>query len=245
MTRPADRSGALAGLLREQGAEVLEIPSIRTRIRDVGAQLLEVLAQIETYRYVVFTSPAGVEYFFELLDWMELDVRCLGQVKIAAIGSATGSALKKHGLRPELMPDRYHSKALGELLHASLEDGDRVLLLRSSIGSRELVAQIQAEKDIGVTDLAISDTVCPGDMTQAAWLDEGEIDLVMFTSASTVRGFVEMTQGADYTKVRAVCIGQVTADQAALYGMQVHICEKETIEHMADCAAELFKTMKL
>lgn len=252
VTRPADRSGALAGLLREQGAEVLEIPSIRTRIRDVGAQLLEVLAQIETYRYVVFTSPAGVEYFFELLDGMELDVRCLGQVKIAAIGSATGSALKKHGLRPELMPDRYHSKALGKLLHASLEDGDRVLLLRSSIGSKELVAQIQTEKNIGVTDLAIYDTACPEDMTQAAldarlktWLDEGEIDLVMFTSASTVRGFVEMTQGADYTKVRAVCIGQVTAEQAALYGMQVHICEKETIEHMADCAAELFKTMKL
>ena len=127
-----------------------------------------------------------------------------------------------------------------------------MLLLRSSIGSKELVAQIQTEKNIGVTDLAIYDTACPEDMTQAAldarlktWLDEGEIDLVMFTSASTVRGFVEMTQGADYTKVRAVCIGQVTADQAALYGMQVHICEKETVLHMADCAAELFKTMKL
>lgn len=250
-TRPASRSGALTELLRGQGAEVLEIPTIRTRIRDAGTQLSEALAQIGDYQYAVFTSPAGVEYFFELLDKMELDVRCIGQIKLAVIGSATGDALKKHGLRPQLMPNHYNGAALGKLLNASMQDGDRVLLLRSSIGSRELVEQIQAGKKISVTDLAIYDTLYEAvkkpdqrddavpDAYLKALLEEGEIDLVMFTSASTVRGFVAMTQGVDYTRVRAVCIGKMTAEQAAFYGMQVYMSEKETVESMVRCAKRL------
>ncbi|MDE7312570.1 MAG: uroporphyrinogen-III C-methyltransferase [Eubacterium sp.] len=259
VTRPAARSGALAGLLREQGAEVLEIPAIRTQAKDVGAQLLKVLAEIGTYRYLAFTSPAGVEHFFELLDRLEMDVRCIGQVKLAAIGSATGDALRKHGLRPQLMPERYNGAALGRLLQASMQDGEKVLLLRSSMGSRELVEQIQAKKQIEVTDLAIYDTITAENtidaenMTDAentadtantmetnaylrALLEEGEIDLVMFTSASTVRGFAAMAQGADYTKVNAVCIGEMTAKQACFYGMQAYLSEKETIESMVQAA---------
>ncbi len=63
--------------------------------------------------------------------------------------------------------------------------------------------------------------------------------MVMFTSASSVRGFVHMTKGADYSNVRAVCIGRVTANQAAAYGMQVYQAEKETMESMAEAAVKL------
>lgn len=74
VTRPAARSGRLAEMLRSLGAEVLEVPAIRTQVRDCSAQLLQVLDQIGTYDYLVFTSPAGVEYFFALLDQMERDL---------------------------------------------------------------------------------------------------------------------------------------------------------------------------
>lgn len=245
VTRPAARSGRLTGLLQELGAEVLEVPSIRTQVRDCGQLLSEILSQIDTYQYLVFTSPAGVDCFFELLNRLELDVRCIGAVKLAVIGSATGDALKKRGLRPELMPERYNSAALGKLIRESVEEGDKVLLLRSAMGSRELIEEIQAGKQIEVTDAAIYDTIYTCD-TQGACdkyikilLDNWQIDLVMFTSASAVRGFVSMTEGVDYTKIHAVCIGQMTAGEASAYGMQVHVAEKETIESMVQAAVEL------
>lgn len=248
VTRPASRSGKLAGMLRSLGAEVLEIPAIRTVARDCGSQLRQVLAVIGSYAYLVFTSPAGVEHFFELLEQLELDIRCIGMVKLAVIGSATGDALKKRGLRPDLMPKRYNGAALGRLLGRCVPAGGKVLLLRSSQGNEQLVRQIQSEKQIEVTDLAIYDTVdtrLAADPYLNALFRDGQIEMVMFTSASTVRGFVKMTEGTDYTKVRALCIGQMTADQAAAYGMQVHLSEKETMESMAEAAVQLHRHLPI
>lgn len=262
VTRPASRSGRFAKLLRELGAEVLEIPSICTQVRDCAQQLREVLAQIHTYQYLVFTSPAGVEYFMEILDQLEWDIRCIGDVKLAVIGPGTRDALKKYGLRAACMPEHYNSTALGRLLRQSMPDGGRVLLLRSALGSRELIQEIQNGHQIKVTELAIYDTVyeiaeqsdktqeicsiqgiCSaqgaGDLYLKALLEHGQIDMVMFTSASTVRGFVQMTPGVDDTKICAVCIGQMTADQAMVYGMQVHQAAEETLESMVDTAVML------
>lgn len=128
-----------------------------------------------------------------------------------------------------------------------------MLLLRSAMGNPELVNLIQGDKQIQVTDLAIYDTIytkpCKGqtqpDMEyedsacMKQMIDQGMIDMVMFTSASAVRGFVQLTEGADYTKMCAVCIGQMTADQALTYGMRVQIAEIETVESMAEKAVQL------
>ena len=61
---------------------------------------------------------------------------------------------------------------------------------------------------------------------------QGEIDLVTFTSASTVRGFVQALPGIDTTKIRAVCIGEQTANEAKRYGMQIQISEEASVESM-------------
>ena len=247
VTRPAARSGRLAEMLRSLGAEVLEVPAIRTQVRDCAAQLLQVLDQIGTYDYLVFTSPAGVEYFFALLDQMERDIRCIGGIKLAVIGSATGDALRQRGLRPDLMPDRYNGAQLGRLLAGCVPAGGKVLLLRSAQGNAELVRQIQSGKQIEVMDLAIYDTCeagCHGhDPQLAAWFRESRMEMVMFTSASAVRGFVKMTEGIDYTKVRALCIGRMTAEQASAYGMQAYVAEKETMESMTEAAVQLHRQL--
>lgn len=258
ITRPAERGRKLSDLLEQLGAEVVQMPTIRTQIRDCGRQLSEQLSQIAAYQYLAFTSPAGVDYFFELLDKLQMDVRCIGTVRLAVIGTATGEALKKRGLRPDLMPEQYHSIALGRLLRQSMQGTGRVLLLRSSMGSRELIDEIkqnnqqsnqknnqqsnQQSNQIEVTDLAIYDTLYTHqseDLYAKTLVESGQIAMVMFTSASSVRGFVHMTKGADYSNVRAVCIGRVTANQAAGYGMQVYQAEKETMESMAEAAVKL------
>ncbi len=271
VTRPAARSGKLSDMLRELGAEVIEMPAIYTQKRDCAREFLDILPQIRKYRYMIFTSPSGVDYFFELLENLDLDIRCIGDIRLAVIGSATKDALRKHGLKPALMPARYNGAALGKLLNQSLQDGEKVLLLRSSMGSRELVKEIQSGKQIQVTDLAIYDTIYTADegclQESSDWqkavpgncrtessdwqkaasgncrTDDSQADMVMFTSASAVRGFVQMAQGADYAKIHAVCIGRMTADQAAYYGMQVHLAEQETVESMTKAALQLHLKM--
>lgn len=270
VTRPAARSGALARRLRMLGAQVLEVPAIRTQLREQECrkELLEALAAIGEYQYLVFTSPAGVDYFFELLLKWNKDIRCIGSIRLAVIGSATGDALKKRGLMPELMPEQYNGEALGKLLNSSLKDGEKVLILRSAKGSPQLVTEIQRDRKVQVKDIAIYDTV-PSVLPDAqavageeknssrqegrmepvpdirALAQNGCFDMVMLTSASSADGFVQMTRGLDYSGIHAVCIGRMTAQRAAFYGMQVHVCEQETIESMADAAVQLQRSGKI
>ncbi len=244
LTRPQSRNEKLAQYLRRLGAEVLEMPAIRTALRDCQTQLREVLEGISAYQYLVFTSPAGVLYFFTLLAQMELDIRCIGSIRIAAIGSATAAALQEHGLKAALVPKQYHGIALGRLLNQTVQEKEQVLLLRSSAGNPRLVEEIKRGKQIQVTDLAIYDTFDSMDGNKQALALESlimddQLDAVFFASASAVRGFAKAAKGAVLTQVKAVCIGQMTAKQAQAYGMQVFQAQKETIQSMVQTVIQL------
>lgn len=250
VTRPSSRNDSLVSRLRSLGAEVIEAASIRTVPRACGQAFLEVLAKISSYDYLVFTSPAGVAYFMSLLDQYDRDVRCIGNIRLAAIGSATRDALRQHGLRVSLMPERYNSTALGKCLHQAVRPRGKVLLLRSASGSQQLIKEIKADQQIEVTDLAIYDTINVGNsaLDLCALVEESAEDgnrgpsvLVLFTSSSTVHGFVQAAQGLDGRKVCAVCIGRATADTAAGYGMQVTMAAKETVADMVDAVLSLCK----
>ena len=68
--------------------------------------------------------------------------------------------------------------------------------------------------------------------------EDGEIDAVTFTSASTVRGFVNAMELKDYSHILAVCIGEQTAAEAAKYNMQIRIAEKASIDSLTDLIIE-------
>lgn len=85
-------------------------------------------------------------------------------------------------------------------------------------------------------DVPLYETICKLQETLKETIEkqqrQGEIDLVTFTSASTVRGFVQALPGIDTTKIRAVCIGEQTANEAKRYGMQIQISEEASVESM-------------
>ena len=68
-----------------------------------------------------------------------------------------------------------------------------------------------------------------------------EIDCAVFTSASTVRGFVEATPGPDYTKVTAACIGKQTKAAADAYGMKTYMAERATIDSVVELVIRMYK----
>ena len=191
--------------------------------------------------WLVFTSPAGVDYFFNVLFQEKLDIRCLSGVKIAVIGSGTKAQLEEKGIFADLMPEEYHGEALGKKLAEVLSPGDHVMIPRARMGNQELIQEIRRVPDVVIEDIALYDTTYAAQSAiDLKELFEKEPDtLVVFTSSSTVKGFVSMTEGLDYRGVKAICIGKQTARTAAEYGMQCEISKEATMNGLVEVISNL------
>lgn len=235
LTRPRELISRMADQLRERGAEVLELPAIRTQAVADAAPVQEAADKLADrgFDWIVFTSPSGVRLFVDALLERH-DLRALGGVKIAAIGQGTQKALRGYGLRADFLPSVYDGQTLGAELAKECASGSRILIPRAAIGNPELAEELR-RAGMEVTDLPTYDTVYTASrvMDQRELVESGEIDFAVFTSASTVRGFTGSMPGADFTKVKAVCIGRQTAEAAAALGMRVWVSEKATLEALA------------
>lgn len=235
LTRPKSLISQTAQRLREKGAEVLELPAIATVPMEDMSRLYQALQNLEQYAWLVFTSPTGAEVFFEELLRCRKDVRSLGNLKLAAIGEGTAKKLAERGLFADLLPKTYDGDSLGAALAAQIQPGEKVLIPRAEKGNENLT-RLLTEAGAQVDDVPTYRTV----YETSRWMDEkkefenNRIDCVVFTSASTVRGFVEGTQGIDYTKVRAACIGKQTKAAADAYGMITRQAQKATMESLVE-----------
>lgn len=250
VTRPRQSSSSLAGRLRALGAQVIEMPAIRTEPICPNERLKEALEDFGTHaaqEWLVFTSPAGADIFFDRLMELGTDLRSLlvrgAEVRIAAIGSGTAAALRSRGLMPDLVPEVYSAAALGDALAKAAAKGSHITVARAEKGSEELLPPLLAA-GLSVDDIPLYRTLYEThpflQETVRDMLENGEIDAVTFTSASTVRGFTGTVKDADYTKIRAVCIGEQTAAEAAKHGMQIQVSDQASMDAMVEKIAELF-----
>ena len=146
LTRPRQNISSLAGRLRSLGAQVIEMPAIRTEPvspNPILEKALERFQEREGEKWLVFTSPVGVSVFFEQLVEMKMDLRNLfggaGRIKAAAIGSATAAALAGHGIFADLVPQTYNAGNLGKELAEKAATGSHILIARAEQGSEELL----------------------------------------------------------------------------------------------------------
>ena len=137
-------------------------------------------------------------FFDELKKQKKISAALCG-VRVAAIGQGTASALEQRGLLADLVPSVYDGDTLARELAEKLDGGERILIPRALKGNENIVPVLK-EKGASVDDIGIYETVyesSPADRSRKE-LKAGNIDCVVFTSASTVKGFVESTKGADY-----------------------------------------------
>ena len=247
LTRPRELSGTTAQKLRKCGAEVIELPAIRTKARENNTALQQALTDISDYTWIVFTSPTGVRVFFEELQRQRFDVRRFSGVKFAVIGTGTAKELEKHGFYADLMPEVFDAAHLGAAL-AKVCSHARVLIPRAAIGSQELLAELQKAEGVQADDIAIYDTVyglqedpeaSPVQIKRE--LEQGAETYVLFTSASTVKGFAAAAGDIAYTDVQAICIGAQTKAAADAYGMQTYMAERATIDSLIEKLEEVHR----
>lgn len=246
ITRPKERSQKLAEHLRDAGAEVLEFPTIelkpvwkKSEKADAGTadkeKLYELVRNLESYHWLVLTSPAGAQYFFELLNWMQKDFRSLSHLRFAVIGGGTASVCREHGIYPDYIPERFYAADLGKGLAKQVKQNERVCILRARHGSPELTQAFEAA-GISYMDVTLYDTITPEESPLAErireLLKEGAIDAVTFTSGSTVQGFLDILQPDKETLngFTAVCIGEKTKKTASAAGMKAVLAESVSEE---------------
>ena len=237
LTRPKELSSSLAVKLRRRGAEVLELPAIRTELTGDIAAVDAALGRLAAggYDWTVFTSPSGVRLFFEHL-FETGDIRALAGVKIAAIGEGTCRELRKVGLRADFVPSVYDAETLGNELAAVCAPGARLLIPRAAMGNPLLVENLRRGDGLVIDEVPLYDTRYASSrvLDLKEILETGEADFAVFTSASTVRGFAGAAGDADLTKVRAVCIGRQTEAEAKKRGMRTWTAEKATLDSLCD-----------
>jgi len=232
VTRSRAQASDLVEALRQAGAEPVEFPTIRVvPPADGYAALDEAVARLRSgepaYDWIVFTSVNGVEHFFSRLD-RGGDVRDLKGIMLAAIGPATAAALGSRGLKPDYVPPEYRAEAVIEGLLAKGIAGSRVLIPRA-LEAREVLPEKLAQAGAEVDVVTAYETVLEGTGTEdmKQMLSAGEIDIITFTSSSTVKNFAQLLDGMDLSSlagsVTVACIGPVTADTARELGLSVDL----------------------
>jgi uroporphyrinogen-III synthase len=248
VTRPREQAGRLVGLLEAYGAETVTLPAIEIAPPEDWARLDEALRGLAGFQWVVFTSVNGVAAFRGRLARAGLDARGLAGRLVAAIGPETAEALRRGGIEPDLVPAEYRAEGLLAGIRGRLARGDAVLLVRAAEARDVLPRELEA--------LGVRVTVAPAYRTTLArrgaaevlaLLESHKLDVVTFTSSSTVRGFLALLAPADARRllegVIVAAIGPITAETAAQHGLHVSIMPHEyTVPALADAIAGHFET---
>jgi len=215
VTRPAERSTRLVNLLDQRGARTIVAPTIVLRpVR--SATLTAALRDLADgdFAWLVLTSPAAIGMLADRLS-APRDVRA----SVAAVGDGTAEAFRRWARRPaDLRPRTFTVEALAR---AFPRGRGRVLCPRADVAPAGLEAKLEA-KGWSPERVDAYRTRVPKTLPAAARraLAAGEVDAITFTSASTVRGFIQ-AGGTQSRPTKVVCIGPVTAREARAQGMTV------------------------
>ena len=246
ITRPSHQAEEFRRNLTALGAEVIAFPTIEICDPASWERLDNSIRNIEGYQWLVFTSVNGVDRFFSRYRQLARDVRDLKGIRIAAIGSATEKSLVARGLNVEILPDEFKAEGLLESLKGKVLKGSRILLPRSKVARDILPIELQ-KQGAQVDVVEAYETTAPHDGRERLELilEDRPLDMIVFTSSSTVTNLVAMAgPGAlrDTLGQSAIAaIGPVTRQTAEGCGLKVQVQPSQyTIPALVDAIVSFY-----
>ncbi len=246
VTRPRLQASGFVEQLEQHGAAVVQFPTIETVPVESSHGLDAALEVLPSYDWAIFTSVNGVRYVFERLAQRRHDIRRLAGVRLAAIGPETARALEARHLQVEAIPTEYRAEALLPVLGDVA--GQRILLPRAA-EAREVLPKDLRAAGAQVDEIAVYKTVRPLAQTEELrqLLQTHQIDLITFTSSSTVRNFMAAFADQDVPALLGStalgCIGPITAHTAREYGLSVSVQPQQyTIAAFSRAIVDYFQT---
>lgn len=244
VTRSREQASVLSEAIETLGGEPFEFPTINVIEPADYGPMDDAIRNIASYKWVIFTSVNGVLFFINRLKHLEKDIRDLKDIKICAIGPKTKEALETHGLKVEYVPGEYRAEEIIAGLENKLNPTDRVLLPRADI-ARKVLPEALSRMGAEVNEVIAYRTVMGGGNSELArrLLAEGQMQMVTFTSSSTVRNFVQLLNASNLKdlmkNVTVASIGPITSKTALELGLKVDIEAKEyTIDGLMQAILE-------
>jgi len=230
ITRPERQADDLACLLSAEGAHPIAFPTIKIVPPVSWQELDESIDKLVTYDWLIFTSANGVQFFFERLREKNNDIRNLKGIKICCIGPATARQIEGKGIQVDLVPKQFIAEGILQSFAAMDLKGSKILLPRAS-KARDVLPEGLKKLGASVDVVATYRTINSGRKKEdlAAIICDGKVDVITFTSSSTVSNFVEI-MGRDFklpANINVACIGPVTADTAKRAGFKIDINQQE------------------
>ena len=231
VTRAEDQADSMIRLLQEKGAEPVSFPVIQTVPPPDWSLLDRALTRLDQYHGLIFTSVNGVRFFMQRLKQKGQDIRDLKGVHIYTIGPKTEKAVQDFGMQVDCVPENFVAESLIESLGRENVTGKKFLIPRALV-AREILPDQLREMGALVDVVPAYQTLPPTrkneDLTHR--LKDGVVDVITFTSSSTVTNFLEQI-GPELSplldRVAFACIGPVTANTARENGLKVTIVPNE------------------
>ena len=248
VTRARKQAETVARAIEELGGDVINFPTIEIRPLESFAAFDAALDKLSLYDWVIFTSVNSVEPFLERLKLRGETAEALSAHKVGAIGAETAKRLEAARIRASLVPERYQAEGILDAISPEEICGKRVLIPRAAEAREILPATLRkwgAVVDVVVayrTELPRLDVRPLSDL-----LVERKVDVITFTSSSTVRNFVRLFGGRKLGEIARgstiACIGPITAATVEELGGRADIvADQFTVKDMLRAIVEHFQT---
>jgi uroporphyrinogen III methyltransferase/synthase len=232
VTRARSQASSLAQRIESLGGEVVEFPTIEIRPPESYVPLDQAINQIGSCDWLIFTSVNGVEQFLSRFEKLGKSLADLAGIEVGAIGPETAKRLTAAQIQPSLVPKQYQAEGILEALIPEAVLGKRILIPRAA-KARDILPETLRRWGARVNVVEAYQTVLPQVDVSALCelLREGTIDVITFTSSSTVTNFAVMLRDQDLPRLlsRAVvaCIGPITRKTVEDLGMRPEIVSEE------------------
>ncbi|MFD0694130.1 uroporphyrinogen-III C-methyltransferase [Paenibacillus sp. GCM10027628] len=250
VTRARSQASELVDRIDELGGEAVEFPVIRLQPPSRPETLQELdaaLDKLHEFDWILLTSVNGVEFFFRRLREKRIDVRRMGNARIAAVGPKTAEALAERGFLADVLPVIYQGEGMLEAIRSELKPGQKVLLPTADLARDYLPSKLK-ELGLEVTEVDVYENVLAledGEEVVSLLQNQG-IHIITFTSSSTVTNLIEALRqlGVDdpldlLKGVEIACIGPKTAETAREIGLPVTYMAKEaTVASLAESLSQ-------
>jgi uroporphyrinogen-III synthase len=238
--RARHQASALSSGLRELGAEVIEIPFIEIREPRSYKPLDTALKNLRDYDWLILTSVNGVEALWKRVQKLRLSKRHFKRLQVAAIGPATKKAIKKRGIKVNVVPEEYVAESVVESLRDQVA-GKRVLLARARV-ARDVIPRELRKLGARVDVVEAYETVIPQSSRirlRTILKSPKRPHMITFTSSSTVRNFVALVgknvwrerprprKASPLDGIRFASIGPVTSSTLRELGLPVDVEARE------------------
>ncbi|MEA1008311.1 uroporphyrinogen-III synthase [Bacillus cereus] len=240
ITRAQHQAKQMSVAVKEQSGIPLEIPLLRMEGMS-SRQIQHIAEQLHSYDWVIFTSKNGVAFFLD-----NLRTKLPAAIKIAAVGVKTKLELEKRGYHVHFVPTSFVAEVFAEEFVKELRGNERILFPKGNL-ARDVIPVKLREFGVFLDELIVYGTKANVEKKQEliTALKLGRVNIITFTSPSTVTSFVRLLEGTNWRewikKCTIACIGPITEKEASLYFPHVIVPKEYTVEALLQCICESIK----